>query len=181
MLFGLFCSILGIFYKHWDAQLALMLHTCLFVVCQSWLLNFSIHCHHFWDFSEKAVLLLGEPKEIHKPNFISIYAKRSGSQDEIDLWLQLFLPVERYEQAGLHVWLKEVFRGQISTAKHRLLGSLSSEMRSKVTSKATDSLRGHLQRTSHHLTGRISEISQPSIAPSLLHSLVVRRCRWRAL
>ena len=53
----------------------------------------------------------------------------------------------------------------------RLLGPLSSELRSEVTSEATGSLRGHFQRNSHSS----GSLSQLFIAPSfLLHSLVVK-------
>ena len=55
--------------------------------------------------------------------------------------------------------------------EHRLLGPLSSELRSEVTSEATGSLRGHFQRNSHS-SGRNSQLR---IAPSfLLHSIVVK-------
>ena len=73
--------------------------------------------------------------------------------------------------------LKEAFRAR-EELEHRLLGPLSSELRSEVTSEATDSLRGHLQRKSHG-SGRNSQLRTAS--SFLLHSLVVKASDFGAI
>ena len=91
---------------------------------------------------------------------------RRGTSTQVYMWIlsPSFLPSFLSKGSKKHLGPREAL-------ELRLLGPLSSELRSEVTSEATGSLRGHFQRNSHS-SGRNSQLR---IASSfLLHSIVVK-------